>query len=105
MLDGLLAKQDAMLEEMKAERQQLLEAMDVHREEERVWRRETHRRQEKMFQEFFKRAEALVAEGTVNTEKILARIDDQRDDIRAMKEAVLKLLDRFPPPPPHLRSA
>ncbi len=101
----MLEEMRAQTAGMEAERRQFREAMDVYREEERVWRRESLRRQEKMFQEFFGRAEALIVEGTLNTEKILARIDDQRDDIRAMKDALLKLIDRLPPPPPHLRSA
>ena len=83
----------------------LLDRFDKDREEEHVWRREYLRRQEKLFQEFFERAEALVAEGTLNTGKILAKIEDQGEDIRAMKDALLKLIDRLPPPPPHLCSA
>ena len=100
-LDSILAKQDAMLGEMRADR--VREAAD--RDDEKVWREEYLRRQEKMFQDFLARSDAAVVEGREDTEKILVSIADQRDDIRAMKEAILKLIDRFPPPPPHLRSA
>ncbi|HET7122209.1 MAG TPA: hypothetical protein VFI17_13280 [Solirubrobacterales bacterium] len=102
-LDGLLEKQDVMLAEMaaqtadmKAERLQFEKATEVYREEERAWRREYLLRQEKLFQEFFERAEALVAEGTINTGKILAKIEDQGEDIRAMKDALLKLVALTP---------
>jgi hypothetical protein len=100
-LDALLANLDELLKEMREDRARV----QAEREDEKVWREEYLRRQEKMFQDFFARADAAVAEGRANTEKILARIDDQRDDTRAMQEAIMKLIDRLPPPPPHLRSA
>jgi hypothetical protein len=101
LMESILAKQDAMLEEMKVDRARV----DAEREDEKVWREESIRRQEKMFQDFLTRADAAVVEGRKNTEKILAIIADQSEDIRAMKDAILKLIGRFPPPPPHLRSA
>jgi hypothetical protein len=100
-MDSILAKQDAMLEEMSVDRARA----DADREDEKVWREESIRRQEKMFQDFLARADLAVVEGRKNTEKILATIADQSEEIRAMKDAILKLIDRFPPPPPHLRSA
>lgn len=114
--EEMLAEMRSANAEMKAERERMareaeanLEATKAEwatqREEDRIWRQEYLRRQEKMFQDFFKRAEELVAQGTINTEKILVAIRDQQEDIRAMKDAIFKLIDRFPPPPPHLRSA
>lgn len=92
---------DGMLDEIRADRAKA----EAEREDEKTWRREYLRRQEKMFQDFFARADAAVAEGRENTEKILAVIRDQQEDLKAMREAILKLIDRLPPPPPHLRSA
>ncbi|HEX2265475.1 MAG TPA: hypothetical protein VHH14_04260 [Solirubrobacterales bacterium] len=100
-LDGTLAKLDDLIEKVEAGRVR----READYEDEKIWREEYLRRQEKMFQDFLLRADAAMAEARENTEKILARIDDQRDDLRAMREAILKLIDRFPPPPPHLRSA
>lgn len=108
LMDAILAKQDAMLEEMRADRARAdadRARANAEREDEKVWREESIRRQEKMFQDFLTRADAAVVEGRKNTEKILAIIADQSEDIRAMKDAILRLIDRFPPPPPHLRSA
>ncbi|HEY6144669.1 MAG TPA: hypothetical protein VIV13_00225 [Solirubrobacterales bacterium] len=107
-LDSILVKQDAMLEEMRADRARADEdraRAEADRDDEKVWREEYLRRQEKMFQDFLARADRAVVEGRENTEKILLVFADQSDDIRAMKEAILKLIDRFPPLPPHLRSA
>jgi ribosomal protein L19E len=40
-----------------------------------------------------------------NTEKILVELKEGRDERRAMLEALFKVMDRLPPPPPNLRSA
>jgi septal ring factor EnvC (AmiA/AmiB activator) len=46
-----------------------------------------------------------IAEERRRTEQIIAELKDQRDERRALMEALLQLMDRLPPPPPHLRSA
>ncbi len=96
-LDGVLERADALIAEMRADRAQA-EADRLQRqtewEEEKAWREDYLRRLEKMVQEFLNRADDVIVE-----------IREQREDLRAMKEAILKLLDRFPPPPPSLRSA
>ena len=95
--DALLAKTDSLIEEMRADRAQAeaeREDEKREREDETRWREEFLRRQEKMVQDFLNRADEVIIE-----------IREQREDLRAMKEAILKLIDRLPPPPPHLRSA
>jgi hypothetical protein len=103
-----VAKAEAARAGVEAARKRQEEAVgrqEAEREDEKIWREEYLRRQERLFQDFFARADAAAAEGRDNTEKILARIDDLRDDFRAVQEAIMKLIDRLPPPPPHLRSA
>jgi hypothetical protein len=40
-----------------------------------------------------------------NTDKILVELREGRDERRAMLEALFRVMDRLPPPPPNLRSA
>lgn len=130
MLDGLLAKQDvtiaemkAMTVEMRADRKRSEERDEAHRaevqaqleaykaesearrEEDRSWRQEALRRQDKMFHDYLQRADRTLAEMKQQTADIKAELRDQHDERRAFREAILKLIDRLPPPPPHLRSA
>jgi hypothetical protein len=93
-LDDLLVKTDALLGEIRADR-----------EDEKIWREEFLRRQEKMFQDYLRRADETLAQTKQQTVEIIAELRDHRDERRAFKEALLKLIDRLPPPPPHLRSA
>jgi chromosome segregation ATPase len=62
---------------------------------------ELEARWEDVRQEYVRRAE----EGRERTEAIIAELRDQRDERRALIEALLRLTDRLPPPPPHLKSA
>jgi hypothetical protein len=62
---------------------------------------ELEARWEVVRQEYARRAE----EGRERTEAIIAELRDQRDERRALIEALLRLTDRLPPPPPHLKSA
>ncbi|HKO36883.1 MAG TPA: hypothetical protein VJU14_00770 [Solirubrobacterales bacterium] len=39
------------------------------------------------------------------TDQILAELKEGRDERRAMLEALFRVMDRLPPPPPNLRSA
>lgn len=49
--------------------------------------------------------EKHTAENEQWTKRIFAELDDQRDERRALLEALFRLMDRLPPPPPDLRSA
>ena len=51
------------------------------------------------------RTDRMLEESARRFDVILAELKDQRDERRALMEAVLRLADRLPPPPPHLRSA
>ena len=51
------------------------------------------------------RQEKLLQRQVRGTDEIIAELRDQRDERRALIEALLRLTDRLPPPPPHLRSA
>lgn len=70
---------------------------DKAREELKAMRKQT----EKMFRDFIRRAE----EDKQWAERVFAELDDQRDERRALIEALLEMIDRLPPPPPHLRTA
>jgi chromosome segregation ATPase len=104
-IQGDLAERNKRLDDTLVEMRAARVKAEAEREDEKIWREESLRRQEKMFQDFLHRADAAIVEGRKRTEEIVAEIRDQREDLRAMKDAILKLIDRLPPPPPHLRSA
>lgn len=66
---------------------------DARWEKEQIAMEAAAARTEKMLEESARRFDAIVAE-----------LRDQRDERRALIEALLRLTDRMPPPP-HLRSA
>lgn len=74
-------------------------------EREQVAMRKSREREDKLHQEHVKWIEAMMAENKEWTKRIFAELDDQRDERRALIEALLQAVDRLPPPPPHLRSA
>ena len=67
--------------------------------------RAARERSDKEFQDHIRRMEKMMAENAQWTKRIFAELDDQRDERRAMIEALLRWTDRFPPQPPDLRSA
>lgn len=67
--------------------------------------REAREKSDKEFQDHIRRMEEMIAEDKQWSKRIFAELDDQRDERRALIEALLRLTDRFPPPPPDLRSA
>ncbi|HET9676234.1 MAG TPA: hypothetical protein VFP21_01860 [Solirubrobacterales bacterium] len=81
------------------------EAAVAKAEESLIETRATKERRDKEFQEHVRRMEAMIAEDRKWTKKIFAELDDQRDERRALIEALLEMIDRLPPPPPQLRSA
>jgi chromosome segregation ATPase len=94
-------KLDTMIEEMRADRAR----KEVEWEEEKTWRQEFLRRQEKMFQHYLQRADRTLAEFKQETAEIKRELAEQRDERKAFREALMLILDRLPPPPPDLRSA
>lgn len=80
-------------------------ALPLARREELLWEHESLCRQEKMFQDFCLRLDEFRCERRKQTQEIVDLLQEQREDWRVMTEAVLRLVDRLPPPPPHLRSA
>jgi hypothetical protein len=84
-------------EEAVARHEAAIAKHDQDREEMRAMRKKT----EEMFQDFIRRAD----ENQEWAKKVFAELDDQRDERRALIEALLQAIDRLPPPPPHLRSA
>lgn len=60
-----------------------------------------HEKTAEMFQDFIRRSDENQEWG----KKVFAELADQRDERRALIEALLQAIDRLPPPPPHLRSA
>jgi hypothetical protein len=88
-------------EEMRADR----ERREAEWAEEKAWRQEILRRQEKMFQQYLHRADRTLAEFQREAAQMRSEISDQREERKAFRETLLRLLDRLPPPPPDLRSA
>lgn len=89
-----------------------LEEIEARREAEGDWMREASERQEKAserqekaLRDQIRRTDEMIAEAKARTQQIMAELNDQRDERRALMEALLRLADRLPPPPPHLRSA
>jgi hypothetical protein len=62
-------------------------------------------RQEKMLQEYIRRTDEMIDEGQTWMRMVTAEFNDQRDERRALMEDLFRLMDRLPPPPPHLCSA
>jgi hypothetical protein len=81
------------------------EATTARAEESLIEMRATRERRDEEFQGHVRRMEAMIAEDRQWTKKIFAELDDQRDERRALIEALLEMIDRLPPSPPHLRSA
>jgi len=84
-------------------------------DEQQIFIRDMNRRNEIVIQrlirdhdEFMKtlgvRDEKREREERQRTEKILARLDDAREESRAHREALLALIDRLPPPGPDLKA-
>jgi hypothetical protein len=74
-------------------------------EEFRTWMRESGERQERALQDQVRRTDEMIAEGRAWMKKVTAELKDQQDERRALMEALFQMIDRLPPPPPHLRSA
>jgi len=51
------------------------------------------------------RTEKMIAESGRRFDEIVAELRDARDERRALLEALFRVMDRLPPPPPDLRSA
>ncbi len=49
--------------------------------------------------------EKLLQESARRTDEIIAELKEGRDERRAMIEALFRVMDRLPPPPPDLPSA
>jgi hypothetical protein len=67
--------------------------------------RASRKRTEDFFHDFMRRTDKMIAEDRQWAKKVFAELDDQRDERRALIEALFQAIDRLPPPPPHLRSA
>jgi hypothetical protein len=74
---------------------------------ERQWAKADARWQKEQvaMREYSERQEKMLQEGARKTDEIIAELRDARDERRAMLEALLRVMDRLPPPPPNLRSA
>lgn len=98
--------------------ERLMEAFDRFEktnDEQQIFIRDMNRRNEVVIQklirdhdEFMKtlgvRDEKREREERRRAEKILARLDDAREESRAHREALLALIDRLPPPGPGLKA-
>lgn len=84
-------------EEAVARHEAAIAKHEQDREEMRAMRKKT----EELFQDFIRRSDENQEWG----KKVFAELADQRDERRALIEALLQAIDRLPPPPPHLRSA
>jgi hypothetical protein len=92
--EGDWMRQAGERQERMIERQDKRDARQEERDE----------RQEKMLQDYIRRTDEMIAEGRARTEQIAGELKDQQDERRALIEALFRVMDRLPPPPPHLRS-
>lgn len=100
-------QREAVAEQRKAvaeQRRQWAEST-ARWEKEQIARRKADERQERMLQGYIRRTDEMIVEGREATKQMVADLQDQRDERRALMEALFMLMDRLPPPPPHLRSA
>ena len=74
-----------------------LEEIEARREGEQAATGRARLRQEKIFQDHVRRMEKLIVEDKKWTKRILAELDDQRDERRALLEALFRVIDRLPP--------
>jgi hypothetical protein len=96
-LDAVRLKQEEALARQEAATAKLEEQRveaNARWKEERVAMRKAGERQDKALEESARKTDAIIAE-----------LRDARDERRAMLEALFKVIDRLPPPPPNLRSA
>lgn len=92
-------QEEAVAEQQKAVAQQ--EAAIARSERHFTRTQAIHEETVQMFQDFMRRADENQEWG----KRVFAELADQRDERRALIEALLEVIDRLPPPPPHLRSA
>jgi seryl-tRNA synthetase len=60
---------------------------------------------EARLEDHIRRMEEMIAEDKRWTKRIFAELDDQRDERRALIEALFRMIDQLPPPPPQPASA
>ncbi|MGN6587128.1 MAG: hypothetical protein ACTHKT_06580 [Solirubrobacterales bacterium] len=53
---------------------------------------------EARWEDHVRRMEEMIAEDKRWTKRIFAELDDQRDERRALIEALFRMMDQFPPP-------
>lgn len=95
----------ALHKAITAEQKKRWAEADARWEKEQVAIREAGKRQENALQAYERRTDEMIAEGRAWMKKVTAELKDQQDERRALMEALFQLMDRLPPPPPHLRSA
>jgi hypothetical protein len=78
--------------------EQLFEEARGNTEDLKVFIRETNRRSEKVLEEMLRRNAEFNEEQSRRTDRIVARLDDAREESKAHREALLALIDRLPPP-------
>jgi hypothetical protein len=88
-------------EEAVARQEAAVERHEKGIEEFRAARKKT----EEIFHDFMSRTDKMLAEDKQWAKRVFAELDDQRDERRALIEALFQAIDRLPPPPPHPRSA
>jgi thymidylate synthase len=96
------------MEVWRAQNEKAIEAARVKQEEARASQEAIRTELEKLTPVWEKeRAEFRQhsEESKRKTDQILAELKEGRDERRAMLEALFKVMDRLPPPPPNLRSA
>ena len=75
-----------------------LERHEAREDDLKIFLRDQNTRMEKAFRELFRRNGDALAKESRRTDEILAQIREQRAESKAQTEALLRLIDRFPPP-------
>jgi hypothetical protein len=78
--------------------EELFKQAQASQEDLRIFIRDQNRRSEKAIGDMLRRNEAFSAEQSRRTDEIVAQMREQRAATKAQTEALLTLIDRFPPP-------
>jgi hypothetical protein len=99
--DLAMAKHEKAMEKHEDVMDRVIAALERHEAREddlKIFLREQTLRSEKVIREMLRRNEAFNAEQSARTDAITSRLEEVTKEQRAQREALLRLIDRFPPP-------
>ncbi|HEX8688898.1 MAG TPA: hypothetical protein VF729_01505 [Solirubrobacterales bacterium] len=88
------AKHEEVMERVTA----ALDRHEAQADDLKIFIRDQNRRSEKVVQHLLRRSEAFNAEQSRRTDAIVARLEEVTKEQKAQREALLRVIDRLPPP-------